>query len=61
MAKQDNNYNNMENGFAANKDEDHLVVRYTLHYKEVYFRIMLSFIFSLPLHFECLIQLCSSE
>ena len=26
VAKQDANYNNVENGFTANKDEDHLVV-----------------------------------
>ena len=29
MSKQDANFNNMENGFVANKDEDHLVVRKT--------------------------------
>ena len=26
VSKQDANYNNVENGFTANKDEDHLVV-----------------------------------
>ena len=29
MVKQDDNFNNMENGFTANKDEDHLVLDMT--------------------------------